>query len=174
MPYKDPEKRKAYWKMYNDCRRDPVHGRERSRLYARNYAKRHPDRVKAARQAYAINHKEKFKAIRKASKIKHKAKILSHILQVTFNITGDQYDRMLEAQHGVCAICFQVDNKGKRLSVDHDHRCCPQTKSCGKCVRGLLCHKCNMAIAFLHDNIKIIESAATYLKHWNQTITSNS
>jgi hypothetical protein len=30
--------------------------------------------------------------------------------------------------------------------VDHDHACCQKkNRSCGKCIRGLLCHTCNIA-----------------------------
>lgn len=44
-----------------------------------------------------------------------------------------------------CAACGSVGP----LMIDHDHRCCPTTKSCGKCVRGYLCHECNSAEGFL-------------------------
>lgn len=52
-------------------------------------------------------------------------------------VTPDDYDRMLAAQGGGCAICGNTP-KTRRLDVDHDHR----TKE----VRGLLSHRCNRAL----------------------------
>ena len=49
------------------------------------------------------------------------------------------YERLLEAQDGVCAICGNPPKiGGKRLHVDHNHRT-------GR-VRGLLCFRCNRAL----------------------------
>lgn len=52
-------------------------------------------------------------------------------LREHFNISADDYDRILEYQGGVCAVCKRPPKPGKRLVVDHDH----QTGY----VRGLLC-----------------------------------
>lgn len=66
-----------------------------------------------------------------------------------FDITLEQYDRMLDGQKGVCAICGRperaVTKHGfvKHLAVDHDHRT-------GK-VRGLLCIRCNLKVGILED-----------------------
>ena len=63
-----------------------------------------------------------------------------------YGITEEQYDALLEAQGGGCAICNRTQEEnfgGRYLSVDHDHACCPGKRSCGQCIRGLLCHRCN-------------------------------
>jgi hypothetical protein len=67
-----------------------------------------------------------------------------------YGITLDRYNEMLETQGGVCAMCGEpetaVHNKSDKvmaLAVNHDHACCPGSGSCGECVRGLLCRRCN-------------------------------
>lgn len=44
-----------------------------------------------------------------------------------------------------CAACGSTAD----LKVDHDHACCPASRSCGQCVRGYLCHECNTAEGLL-------------------------
>ena len=53
-------------------------------------------------------------------------------------VTDDEYEGMLAEQGGVCAICGNPP-KVKRLHVDHDHAT--------GVIRGLLCHRCNRALA---------------------------
>jgi hypothetical protein len=62
--------------------------------------------------------------------------------QWSFGITRAQYDQLFALQDGRCAICGNKP-KTRQLSVDHDHSCCPGSRSCGNCVRGLLCSVCN-------------------------------
>lgn len=87
-------------------------------------------------------------------------------LRKSFNITIDQYEQMLEAQGGVCAICRGKNRNGWSLAVDHDHSCCSGTTSCGKpsCIRGILCTLCNQGIGFMRDNPGLMETAADYLR----------
>lgn len=62
-------------------------------------------------------------------------------LKATYNITIEEFDRM--AKNG-CQICHDVPERN--LHVDHDHACCDKPSSCGKCVRGVLCNRCNMLV----------------------------
>lgn len=49
------------------------------------------------------------------------------------------------------------------LVVDHDHRCCPDMRSCGLCVRGLLCAHCNWAAGSIGDDPERARALARYL-----------
>ena len=84
-------------------------------------------------------------------------------LRYKFNITIEEFDAMLTAQGGVCAICKKVNSNGRALSVDHDHSCCPGKESCGQCVRSLLCGDCNMGLGKFRDNPELLRAAIGYL-----------
>ncbi len=82
----------------------------------------------------------------------------------SYGITVEQFDALLGEQGGGCAIC-QRPPRTVNLHVDHDHACCPtRKKSCGKCVRGLLCEDCNRAIGMLNDDPDILMRAVGYLR----------
>lgn len=85
-------------------------------------------------------------------------------LRYKFNITIEQFDAMMEAQGGTCAICGGVNANGRALSVDHDHACCPGKESCGSCVRSLLCGDCNMGLGKFRDDPELLRAAIDYLK----------
>lgn len=80
-------------------------------------------------------------------------------------ITAQQYEDMLNKQNGVCKICDQPETKhhSPLLHIDHDHACCPGDKSCGKCVRGLLCSACNTALGLFNDDVNLLKAAIDYL-----------
>ena len=84
-------------------------------------------------------------------------------MQYRYGLSQSDYNKLLEDQNHVCAICGG-DNNGKTLVVDHDHSCCPGQKSCGKCVRQLLCGSCNSMIGYARDNPEILEGGAKYVK----------
>lgn len=81
-----------------------------------------------------------------------------------YRITGGQYRDMLTRQGGACAICNGVNADGRALAVDHDHSCCPGSRSCGRCVRSLLCHDCNVAIGHMKDDVSLLKRAVAYLE----------
>lgn len=80
-----------------------------------------------------------------------------------YGITKSQMAAMLLEQDG-CAICKTKQPAGdKNWHVDHDHSCCPGTKTCGKCVRGVLCGYCNRALGQFMDSPELLIGAANYL-----------
>ena len=78
-----------------------------------------------------------------------------------FNMTQEQFDLMLFEQDGKCRICKEPC-RNRNPSVDHDHACCSGDRSCGQCVRGLLCPACNFAIGVI-ERVGSAEPFAAYL-----------
>ena len=58
---------------------------------------------------------------------------------------------------GDCGLC----GARKTLHVDHDHACCDKPNSCGHCVRGLLCSRCNWHVAWFETHGKELEGYLT-------------
>jgi hypothetical protein len=77
-----------------------------------------------------------------------------------YGVTVEWYRDKLIAQNGLCAICQHLSHHHgtiQRLQVDHNHQCCDvKTKSCGECVRGLLCADCNINLSYLEKILKDI------------------
>lgn len=99
------------------------------------------------------------RAYRKATPKREKERSL----RSSFNLSLDEYNRMLEAQGGVCAICNQPEThkrngKLKALAVDHHHTT--------GVIRGLLCCDCNTGIGKLKDDPNVLLAAAEYLKRY--------
>ncbi|MFB7440255.1 endonuclease VII domain-containing protein [Streptomyces mirabilis] len=81
-------------------------------------------------------------------------------IKQAYGLTPEQYDAMVEAQSGLCAICGRPerakrDGKVMRMPVDHCHKT-------GR-VRALLCHACNRAIGLLGEDIDLMRNAIEYL-----------
>lgn len=116
------------------------------RAYQREYSQRHSARKTARAAAWNKANPER----RRAIKIKHR-----------FGITGEEYDRLLETQGGMCALCGQpetVSHNGQTpsmLAVDHDH----ETGA----VRGLLCFRCNVGLGHLDG---LLEKAMQYVTRY--------
>lgn len=82
-------------------------------------------------------------------------------LKRKYGLTQEAYDAMISDQNGACAICLEVPD---RFCVDHDHSCCEGEKSCGRCIRQLLCPNCNLALGNMRDDPKRLRAAADYLE----------
>ena len=82
-----------------------------------------------------------------------------------YGMTQEMFDDMLAAQGGACAICKRTEPIGNGWVIDHDHSCCDTStrKTCGSCVRGILCTNCNTALGKFQDDRQILVSAVRYL-----------
>jgi hypothetical protein len=76
-------------------------------------------------------------------------------VQEVYGISAEDYQRLLEAQDGKCAICRRKPG-AKRLAVDHDH-------TTGE-VRGLLDRGCNRdVLGHLREDTEALQRAIEYL-----------
>lgn len=127
-----------------------VKNRERSRAYFREYARmwrrKNPASAKASEDRWRERNPDKI-----AAKSRRRA------LKVRYSWTVAQYEAMLAAQKGLCAICRSDSSgsRGKRLFVDHDHA---TNKT-----RSLLCHRCNSMLGMALDDPARLRAAADYL-----------
>lgn len=77
---------------------------------------------------------------------------------VTYGITPEEYERIIEHQGGKCAICQRATGARRRLAVDHDHKT--------GYIRGCLCRTCNAKVlGHLRDDVEALQRAINYLKH---------
>lgn len=84
-----------------------------------------------------------------------------------YGISLDQFNQMLKAQNGRCAICGTAAPGGKGTwKVDHCHN--------SNKVRALLCNSCNVGIGHLKHSISTLEKAILYLSnHYDDTSSSH-
>ena len=115
--------------------------RDKALEWHRDYYKKNADRILTRKRDYVA----KKRAVEKL-----------------YNLSSPYAD-MVAMQNGVCAACG-LPPTDKGLCVDHDHDCCPKGRSCGKCVRGLLCDPCNKALGNVKDSEDTLLGLIEYLK----------
>ena len=125
--WRDRSKKNGYLADCKDCRR---------RTQA-EYRARHPE-------------------ANKAHYWKDRDKERSRHLVAKYGITLADYEKMLDAQDGKCAICGRPEPESRSFDVDHDH-------ATGE-VRGLLCTSCNRMIGHGGDDPDRLRYAAEYLE----------
>jgi hypothetical protein len=93
-----------------------------------------------------------------------------HGLLRDYKITRESYEAMLQNQDNKCPICGVELNEDARVQVDHDHGCCPGArKTCGACVRGIICGLCNQGLGQFKDDETRLRKAADYLKNYRES-----
>lgn len=93
----------------------------------------------------------------KANRAKIQAYMREFDLQRHYGISKAEFEQMLVAQGGGCAICKTTDwpGKGNKPHVDHCHKT-------GK-IRGLLCSRCNVGVGYFEDSQERLQAAVEYL-----------
>jgi hypothetical protein len=85
-------------------------------------------------------------------------------LKTLYKLTIENYRTLKNRQDCKCPCGRKLIKKFKPC-VDHDHACCKGAKSCGKCIRGVLCTRCNFVLGLLEDNpVLIPKYLLAYLK----------
>ena len=77
-----------------------------------------------------------------------------------YNLSAEEFQKKIDEQDGVCAICKKPNHTGWNLCIDHDH----ETNE----IRGLLCQNCNRAIGLLRDSSENLQRAVDYLKKYGK------
>ena len=154
MPYKTKqqrtEARHANLEAYNQRRREQY--------------KHNSDRVKKESNDYYYRNREKARAKAKIYRQMRGAELERDTkLRCTYGITLAEYNQMLEAQGGVCAICRRTCATGRNLAVDHAHGDNHE-------IRGLLCGSCNNGLGRFRDNPELLRAAAAYLESWKSKV----
>lgn len=74
-----------------------------------------------------------------------------------YGLSVSEFDAMLGAQNGVCAICGGAphDRYQKNMAVDHCHET-------GR-IRGILCLNCNSALGLFAEDANRLRAAIEYL-----------
>jgi len=124
-----------------------------------------PERFQEIARASRTKNRERHNAYNRQRYQAKRVEILaknrwSHLAR-KFGITAESFAAILKGQGGGCAICGV---KEAAWNVDHDHACCPTTRTCGKCIRGILCRGCNFGLGNFRDDPELLKIAIRYLR----------
>jgi recombination endonuclease VII len=131
----------------------------------RSYRQANLEKVRERYRKWVSLNKDLKRKLDKARYESNKDYQRDYELTRNYGISTEDYDNILAAQNGVCAICLQTCSSGKRLAVDHCHK----TGS----VRGLLCVKCNTTLGRMNDDPENFHRAAEYLEKGGTTDANN-
>lgn len=81
--------------------------------------------------------------------------------------TEQKFVELMNIDH--CEVCGTRTNF---LYVDHDHTCCGPKTWCTKCVRGIVCPRCNNWLAGL-DEKSWLDKAQRYLGYYSSLKSLN-
>jgi len=127
------------------------------RLKDRERYRREAEKRCAYQHAYRLKNSAELRDKQKEHRKKKPEVYLNSRLKSQYGLSLAEYQELLESQGGVCKICKQPCNSGKRLAVDHCHLT-------GK-IRGLLCTCCNTGIGKFRDSPELLLAAVEYLKN---------
>lgn len=140
-------KRKAYYYA----------NREKAVDYSRAWYAANKDRAKKSGKLWRSKNCEKRAGVNKAWYNANPNRVLASTLKKR-GWDLESYEKAVELQGNLCAICFMRCKLNQRLSADHDHITGSN--------RGLLCSACNFVLGHARDSVDILRNAVFYLnKH---------
>ena len=135
------------------------------------YRKAHPEYCTASNERWRI----------RAKKDPRWAKNRS--LKANFGITIERWEEIQTEQQHKCP-CGKLfgQERTDRPNVDHDHTCqcgagsgasARPGRACGKCVRGVLCQRCNLVLGLLEEDARLLPAyLIEYLSNHRKRICS--
>lgn len=107
------------------------------------------------RREFRQKNKEQFLKYENTKEFKDKQ--FKQILKREYGLTIEEFNSMLSNQKGLCKLCGKAERHRtkKKLSIDHCH-------ITGK-VRGLLCHRCNVFLGLIGEDVAVLNNAIEYL-----------
>lgn len=148
------ENRKSgLWRHHNNCDGD-----------------RYPDKASTPRiiDPEAVERKRVNNLLRVKTKYWKNPEVVKRRRLSTFltkvGLSVEWYDQQVAKGCGIC----ETHDPGNGWCIDHDHACCPygNRQGCKKCIRGVLCTPCNLAIGMMRDDPGRLRKAANWVtKH---------
>lgn len=84
-------------------------------------------------------------------------------LRTRFNLSEEEFLELLSRfSETHCYLCSR-EYGSRGPVIDHDHACCSGRRSCGKCIRGVICNRCNVSLGAVNDNIQTLNNMIGYL-----------
>lgn len=118
-------------------------------LYEFSYTKRGRDKVYCSRSCFVKNYN---------SRADRKIAISANNIKYKWGLSLEQYNELMLTG---CQVCGSQE----KLNIDHDHKCCPPgtQRTCGRCIRGVLCRSCNLAEGMLMGRPELAIRLAEYM-----------
>lgn len=109
------------------------------------------------KDGYEHRCKECKTAVNSASYQRNKEEVKLRSIKRKYGLSKEDYYNLLA---NGCEACGAVDN----LVVDHDHSCCKPGVTCGNCIRGALCRRCNIAEGLFKNDPENIKNLLVYIQ----------
>src|SRR5271165_5798167 len=110
-----------------------------------------PECRKLPEKKWRENNTEYLKQSKRRRYFDNKEKYTAVQIKTKYNITFKQKQKMYADQGNNCLFFSHCNNRTTitGIHIDHNHKCCAGKRSCGKCIRGLLCSRCNVLLGFV-------------------------